>query len=413
MTTTGRGMGNRNGRGVLAACGRAAARAAVGLSLMAPLPAAAGSFESWLEGFWPRARAEGVSRQTFTAAFAGVTPDPEVIEAAQRQPEFVKPMWEYLASAVSERRIANGRAQLAELANLLTAIETIYGVDRHVVVAIWGMESSYGQFLGTKSVIRSLATLSYTGTRRRFGEQQLLAALRILQRGDTTPERMYGSWAGAMGHTQFIPTTYNAYAVDFDGDGRRDIWDTVADALASTANYLRASGWQPGLPWGWEVTLPRGFDFGYGGEAWRPAREWQAAGVRRADGGALGRGDETMMLVLPAGARGPAFLVSRNFRAILRYNNATAYALAVGHLADRLGGAGPLVAAWPTDERPLGTQERRELQGLLAARGYAVGAIDGIIGSRTQAAIRAFQRRAGLPADGYASTSLLDRLRIN
>lgn len=387
--------------------------AGLGLAMLALLPAAAqaGAFENWVSGFWPRARAEGVSQRTFAAAFAGVTPDPEVLESAAYQPEFVKPIRDYIDRATSEKRITKGRAKLAELRALLDAIEAIYGVDRHIVIAIWGMETSYGEYLGEKSVIRSLATLGYTGSRRRFGQQQLIAALRILERGDTTPERMTGSWAGAMGHTQFIPTTYNGYAVDFDADGRRDIWDTVADALGSTANYLRASGWQPGLAWGHEVALPAGFDFAHAKDAWRPVSSWQRAGVRRVDGGALGSAGGKAQLLLPAGARGPAFLVTRNFKAILRYNNAIAYALAVGHLSDRLRGGGPLHAAWPVDERPLGAQERRELQSLLAARGYAVGAVDGVIGARTEAAIRAYQRSAGLPADGHAGSGLLDRLR--
>ena len=369
------------------------------------------TFEKWVAELWPQARAKGVSRQTFEAAFSGVTFDPGVIESAEYQPEFVKPIWEYLDRAVTDKRVYNGREMLRSYANVLNTIEAVYGVDRHIVMAVWGMESSYGQFLGEKSVIRSLATLGYRGRRTRFGRTQLLAALMILERGDTGPERMIGSWAGAMGHTQFIPTTYNVYAVDFDGDGRRDIWDTVADALASTANYLRASGWRPGQPWGSEVVLPKGFDYELADQGARPVSQWQRLGVRRPGGGALTHGGEKATLILPAGAHGPAFLVFSNFKAILRYNNATAYALAVGHLADRIRGEAALAGVWPTGDRPLTDAETRQLQELLAARGYPVGAIDGIIGARTRLAIRAFQRAAGLPPDGYASAQLLERLQ--
>ena len=377
-----------------------------------PGPSArADAFQNWVAGLWPQARGKGISRRTFEAAFAGVTFDPEVIQAADHQPEFVKPIWDYLERATSEKRIANGREMVRIFDNVLNAIETIYGVERTIVTAIWGMESSYGQFPGDKNVIRSLATLGYRGRRARFGRTQLFAALSILERGDTRAERMIGSWAGAMGQTQFIPTTYNAYAVDFDGDGRRDIWDSVADALASTANYLRRSGWKPGLPWGYEVVLPSGFDFALAEDRAQPVRKWRNLGVRRPAGQALTHEEETATLILPAGAFGPAFLVFSNFKAILRYNNATAYALSVGHLSDRIKGKGPLKADWPTGDRPLADGERRQLQRLLADHGYAVGAIDGIIGGRTRSAIRRFQRAAGLPPDGYASLRLLERLR--
>jgi membrane-bound lytic murein transglycosylase B len=379
-----------------------------GLSIGAARADAA--FTSFINGMWSQARAKGVSRDVYSRATKGLTPDPEVIKSANYQPEFVKPIWEYVARATSDKRVTNGRQKVAEYANILNAIEAAYGVDRHIVVAIWGMETAYGEYLGDKNVIRALATLGYRGRRARFGRSQMLAALQILQRGDITPERMMGSWAGAMGHTQFIPTTYNAYAVDFDGDGRRDIWDTVPDALASTANYLRKSRWKSGLPWGYEVTLPKRFDYSQVDRT-KHARDWAHLGVRRADGQPLGHGGENATLLLPAGAYGPAFLVFSNFRSILRYNNATAYALSVGILSDRLRGGGPLAATWPVDDRPLEEAERRKVQELLAARGYPVGEIDGVVGGRTRTAIRSFQEAQGLPADGHASARLLQWLK--
>ena len=369
-------------------------------------------FDHWVASLWDEARKAGVSRETFRRAFEGVTPEEEVIQAAETQPEFVRPIWDYLDRAVSETRIADGKAQLAAIARNLDAIEKTYGVDRHIVVAIWGMESAYGVSKGDRSVIQALATLAYQGSRRDYGKAQLIAALQILQRGDITPEAMRGSWAGAMGHTQFIPTTYNVHAVDHDGDGRRDIWNTPADALASAANYLRKSGWVPGEAWGYEVVLPKGFDFANARSSVRmPIAEWLALGISRADGRKFDAWATEGSILLPAGAQGPAFLVFRNFRAILRYNNATAYALGVGHLADRLRGEGPLVAAWPRNDLPLTSAQRRELQERLAAKGFYKGGVDGLIGSGTQDAIRSYQHRLGLEPDGYPSAGFLERLR--
>ena len=395
-----------------AVCALALFAMAAGVGFGVRKATADAAFTRFIDGMWSQARAKGVSRQIYLRATSGLTPDPDVIKSANYQPEFVKPIWEYVARATSDKRVVNGREKLAEYAGVLNAIETVYGVDRHVVVAIWGMETAYGEYLGDKNVIRALATLGYRGRRARFGRSQMLAALQILQRGDVAPERMMGSWAGAMGHTQFIPTTYNAYAVDFDGDGRRDIWGTVADALASTANYLRKSRWKSGLPWGHEVLLPKRFNYGLVDDE-KPAHDWARLGVRRADGKALGHGGEKAKLILPAGAYGPAFLIFSNFRSILRYNNATAYALSVGILSDRLRGGGPLAATWPVDDRPLEEAERRKVQELLAAKGYSVGTIDGVVGGRTRSAIRSFQEAQGLPADGHASALLLKRLKGN
>ena len=396
-----------------------------GFALMAVLAAApalraeaaGGDFRSCLDQVGAQARAKGISQAVLESALRDVAPDAEVLAVARRQPEFVKPVWEYLDSAVSDSRIATGRAKLAEWGRTLEAIERRYGVDRHVVLAIWGMESSFGAILDNakivKPVIRSLATLACGDPdRAAFGQEQLLAALQILQQGDTTPARMTGSWAGAMGHTQFIPTTYQAHSVDFNGDGRRDIWTTIPDALASTANYLKASGWRAGDTWGYEVELPSGFNYALADEATqRPISEWMQRGVQRVQGRAFPRPDDRAMLMLPAGARGPAFLVTPNFRAILRYNNATAYALAVGHLADRIRGGAAFVRAWPRNDRQLASGERQELQHLLLRMGYDAGNLDGKLGAKTRAAIRAYQSSAGMPADGYPTAPLLERLR--
>ncbi|MEM6616452.1 MAG: lytic murein transglycosylase [Pseudomonadota bacterium] len=380
-------------------------------------PVEARSFEACVGGLWNDARSAGVSRSTFNAATGGIGPDQAVLKAASRQPEFVKPIWDYLDGAVSSARISKGRELSRQYGGILDAIEGTYGVDRNVVLAIWGMESSFGAVLNNKNivrpVIRSLATLACLDERRaKFGKTQLVAALQILERGDTSPARMTGSWAGAMGHTQFIPTTYNSYAVDFDGDGRRDIWTNVADALASTAHYLRKSGYEPGKTWGYEVQLPQGFNYALADrKTFRTLREWQRLGVNRVAGREFPRPRDKAKLVLPAGARGPAFLMLPNFDAILKYNNSTSYALGVGHLADRIRGGSGFVQSWPRGDTPLTRSQRRELQTILTRRGFNTGGIDGKIGPMTQSAIRDYQARSGLVADGYASLQLLQRLR--
>jgi membrane-bound lytic murein transglycosylase B len=376
-------------------------------------------FDRWVAEFWAAAKAAGISRATYDRAFQGVSPDPEVLEKARYQPEFVKPMWDYVDKAVSEQRIETGRRMLRQHAPVLDSIERAYGVDRHILVAIWGMESSYGEVLNNprivRNVVRSLATLAYADPRRaRFGREQLLAALMIVERGDIAPDKMTGSWAGAMGHTQFIPTTYDGYAVDFDGDGRRDLWGSPVDALASAANYLAKSGWVSGRSWGYEVALADGFDFSLADqETSMSLAEWQEHGVRRADGGAFPRPDEKAVLILPAGANGPGFLMLRNHFVIKRYNNATSYALAIGHLADRLRGEAAFVQDWPRAERALSQAELRELQQHLSRAGHYEGAIDGKIGPLSRSAIRAYQERSGMPPDGHAGAVLLEWLRGN
>ncbi len=370
-------------------------------------------FRQWVERLWPAARRKGVSRRTFNRAFRGVSPDPEVIRSARYQPEFVRPVWDYMASAVSDKRVETGRRMLQEYGQLLERLEKRYKVDRHVIVAIWGMESNYGLNRGDKNVIQSLATLAYGDRRRRrFGRQQLLDALRILQKGDISVRNMKGSWAGAMGHTQFIPTTYSAYAVDFDADGRRDIWNSITDALASTANYLRVSRWQQGETWGYEVKLPKRLRSARGHHRrYKPLSYWKKLGIKRVGGKSFPRARDRAALYLPAGGRGPAFLVLRNFRSILRYNNAATYALAVGHLSDRLRGGGPLVTKWPTTHKPLAREERLELQRLLTAKGFDTGGTDGIIGNQTLHAVRKYQKSRGLKVDGWPSARILHSLR--
>lgn len=371
------------------------------------------SFSQWRDGFRNQALASGIDARLFDRAFQGVEPDPAVLKADQSQPEFTRPVWEYLDGALSAQRQATGRLMLTRHARTLEAIEARYGVDRHILVAIWGLESNFGSNMGDRSVVRSLATLAHQGRRSGFAQTQLLAALEILQRGDITVEGMTGSWAGAMGQTQFIPTTYNDHAVDFDGNGKRDIWHTEADALASAANYLRDSNWQAGAPWGMEVRLGEGFDYALADMSIRkPLSEWAALGVTDARGRPLDRQATTAAtLVLPAGHRGPAFLVMNNFRSILRYNNSTSYALAIGLLAERFQGNGEIHASWPTDDKPLSRTERLELQKHLEAQGYEPGSVDGIIGANTRQAIRRLQIALGWPADGYPDQQLLKALR--
>lgn len=367
------------------------------------------SFSQWRDQFRTRALAAGISPATFERAFAGVSPNNEVLERDAYQPEFTRPIWEYLDSAVSENRISTGRSKAQEKRALIRAIEQRYGVDGPIVLAIWGLESGFGAQFGNIPVIESMATLAYEGRRRDFAEEQLIAALKILEAGDITPERMVGSWAGAMGHTQFIPTSFLAYAVDFDGDGRRDVWH-AEDALASTANYLGNSGWRHGAPVAVEIRLPDGFDYAEAGDGTRrSAAEWSARGIR-AVGGALPNGEDVEIL-LPAGAKGPAFAAYPNFRTILRYNNATSYALAVSQLASRIAGGPGIQASWPRGDRMLSRDETKELQRRLTALGYETQGVDGIVGPNSRAAVRRFQRDRGMVPDAYVSTSLLQAVR--
>ncbi|MCA1243668.1 lytic murein transglycosylase [Stappia stellulata] len=389
----------------------AALTAAVTFSAGALSPAAADTdFNRWVEGFWPVARDAGVGRDTYRRAFQGVTPDPDTIRLMNKQSEFVKPIWEYLASAVSDTRVEKGREMLSAYAPQLAAIEQRYGVDREAVVAIWGMETNYGSFMGEHYVVRALATLAYAAPRRKdFWNRELVTALKILDAGHVQPDRMEGSWAGAMGHTQFMPSSWSQYSSDYDGDGRRDIWTNIPDALASTANYLKRHGWQSGKTWGYEVVLPRGFDYEAVDEE-KTIAAWSRLGVSRPNGRNFPRPSDDAVLILPAGASGPAFLMLRNFYVIKRYNNATAYALAVGHLADRVRGGGPFAQDWDKRALPLTRSQAEDLQTLLNRRGFNVGAADGRVGPATRRGIRAYQRSVGLIPDGYASVALLERI---
>ena len=378
----------------------------------APLMRQGGDFGQWTRSFRGRALAAGIRANTFDNAFRGVKYNKSIIERDRDQPEFTKQIWEYLDTAVSRTRIANGKAALSKHKALLRRIEERYGVDKEIVVAIWGLETAYGARRGSTPTIEALASLAYDPRRSAFFETQLLDALRILQSGDISPARMKGSWAGAMGHTQFMPSSYVEHAVDLDQDGRRDIWsENPADALASTAAYLRNFGWRKGQPWGIEVRLPEGFDYSaIGTKVKKTVREWAELGVARV--GDLAPSNEWRgSILLPAGHTGPAFLVFRNFRVIERYNAADAYVIGVGHLADRIKGGGPIKARWPRGDRALSFAEKQEMQRRLRDKGFDPKGTDGLIGSRTIAAVRAYQASIGWIPDGYASLSVLERLR--
>ncbi|GGH30430.1 hypothetical protein GCM10007036_41030 [Alsobacter metallidurans] len=368
---------------------------------------ASASFDAFVAGLWPAAKARGVSRKTFDQAFAGVTPDGKIIELTRKQSEFVKPIWSYLDGAVSDARLARGRDVAAQYASTLAAIERRYGVERSVVLGVWGMETNFGSFTGGKDVIRSLATLAHIRYRGTFFRDELITALVILQQGHVARADMKGSWAGAMGQTQFMPSSFTKWAVDQDGDGHKDIWTSIPDALASTANYLKKHGWKHGLPWAMEVRLPRRFDFRTHTSSFA---HWASLGAQSADGRRLPQHGEAS-LFMPAGARGPVFLVTSNFKAIKAYNSSDAYALGVGHLGDRVTGGAPIAAAWPTNDPQLDHGQRRELQSRLAALGFSIGEPDGRIGTKTRDALRSFQQRRGLTPDGYPTLAMLEALR--
>lgn len=369
-------------------------------------------FSAWIASFRARALASGIPAAIYDGAMDRVIYNPAVVRLDSGQAEFGKQIWDYLDTAVSDLRVSNGRAALAEHEALLSEIEARYGVEKEIVAAIWGMETAYGSFAGDVPTLGALASLAYDGRRAAFFEAQLIDALHIVQAGDVAAENMIGSWAGAMGHTQFMPGSYLEYAVDFTGDGKRDIWgEDPADALASTAAYLKRHGWRTGQPWGIEVVLPEGFDYALAdGRVERPASFWNALGIR----GAAGQQVPThgpVSILLPAGHRGVAFAIFGNFHVLERYNAADAYVIGVGHLADRIAGGGPFAADWPRDDRALSFDEKEELQRRLLLAGFDPGGIDGIVGPGTAEAVRAFQTSEGLVPDGYASGDLLTRLR--
>ncbi|MEI4484679.1 lytic murein transglycosylase [Frigidibacter sp. MR17.14] len=369
-------------------------------------------FDDWLTGFRARALSQGILPGTLDQSLTGVGYQPSIIKLDQNQAEFTKSVWEYLDGAVSAARVAQGQQMLAQHADVLDRIERRYGVPKEVVLAVWGMESNYGGNRGRTEVIPALATLAYDGRRGEFFEGELLAALRIVQAGDVDARHMTGSWAGAMGHTQFMPSSFLRHAVDFTGDGRRDIWsDDPTDALASTASYLAQSGWRRGQPWAVEVRLPVNFDLGLTGRGTdRQSRDWAAMGIRTASGGGLPDLDRSSIF-LPAGIRGPAFLVGANYTAIRTYNASDSYVLGVGLLSDAIAGRPGLAGSWPRGDRALSSAERKEMQELLTSRGYDTQGTDGKLGPNTVEALRNWQAANGILPDGYPSAAMLARLR--
>ncbi|MGU3540286.1 lytic murein transglycosylase [Methylobacterium sp. A54F] len=391
---------------------RSAAAACLVLAAgLGPLPARAG-FQDCLAGIQGQAAAAGVSAQTFRAATSGISYDDKVIELSQAQPEFKTPIWDYMAALVDDERVDDGKAAMRQHAQALAAAEAKYGVDRYTIAAVWGVESNFGKNLGKMPLVQSLATLACSGNRRRdFFRGELIATLKIIERGDIDASRLYGSWAGAFGQTQFMPSTYQRLAVDLDGDGRRDVVDSAADAVGSTANFLRAAKWSNGHGWGYEVRLPRGFNVGAAGRKNKHAvGHWTALGVTRIDGRPLSA-EGPVGILAPAGADGPAFLVTRNFDAIYSYNAAESYGLAIAVLSDRLRGRAGIQAEWPTDDPPLSRAQRRDLQTRLAARGYDVGEPDGKVGAKTRDAIKDVEAKLGMPQTGRPGAKVLEALR--
>lgn len=391
-----------------------AAAAGLILSLNVNNASADAKFQAWIADFRATAMASGISAATYKRAFAGVTEiDPEVLEKAKFQPEFTAPVWDYIDNRVNENSVATGREMAKKYSRWLGAIEKSFGVDRNILLAIWSMETNYGEIMKRDDVmrdaVRSLATLAYADPRRgKFGRTQLIAAMKILQSGDIDRSHLTGSWAGALGHTQFIPTSYIAYAVDMDGNGKRDIWNSVPDALATAANLLRKNGWQSGQTWGYEVVLPAGRKFPAGSKS---IAEWQKLGVVRANGKAFPNGSVKATLKVPDGRQGPSFLMTKNFFVLKNYNNADKYALGVGLLADQIAGSNGLRQDWNRPFTPITMKEREELQHHLTELGYYDGKVDGKIGSGSRNAIQAFQTRMGLDPDGHPSKEVLTILR--
>ena len=381
------------------------------LSLSAVAPSFANSAD-FVRGLWPQAEARGVSRAAFEAAFSGYNYIPKVMELTGKQPEFSQTVQQYIDRRVTAAQAHKGQAMRAEWNQTLTGSQQRWGVQPEFVLAIWGMETNFGGFMGGENTIHALATLTEGGYRPDFFREELLTALRIVSDGHVSAGNMTGSWAGAMGHTQFMPSSFMRYAVDYNGDGRKDIWNSVQDALGSTANYLNSFGWRPGETWGYEIKLPSGFNFAAARQLERaPLSQWQAMGIQRVSGKPFPRPTDVARLYTPAGANGPAFLLLPNFEVIKRYNNSDSYALAVGHLADRIIGGGDFATPWPAGDYALTKAQKAELQSLLARAGYDVGTPDGVVGPKTRAAVLAYQSQAGLPADGYISGRLLEALK--
>jgi lytic murein transglycosylase len=372
----------------------------------------AANFQHCLEGLWPAAARRHISRATFTSAIRDLTPDLRIMDLLDNQPEFTKSFWDYLDILITDERIAKGRELIEKYRATFDAVEKAYGVDRYTLTAFWGVESLYGTQVGERPVLRSTATLACVGRRQAYFREEFLSTLEILQHGDVAPDHLVGSWAGAFGATQFMPTAFKKYAVDFDRDGKRDVVDSIPDMLASTANNLKKDGWVSGQTWGSEVVVPANFDFRLADKDHVLCiHDWKKHGITRAGGKPFPRESDRGYLLVPAGVQGPGFLMLQNFRVIMKYNPAEAYALAIGHLADRLRGGEPLVQAWPRYERVLSRAERLELQQHLVRHGFDIGEPDGQLGARTRAAIREFQAKRGQVPDGFASSVVLDQLR--
>jgi lytic murein transglycosylase len=372
----------------------------------------AANFESCVDGLWPLAARRKISRASFEKYTKGLTPDLRIMDLLDAQPEFTKAFWDYLDILVSDARIADGRAILAKNKATFDKVEKQYGVDRYIVTAIWGVESNYGTLGGDRSVLRSTATLACVGRRQAYFRDEFVSALEILHHGDLRPDQLVGSWAGAFGPTQFMPTSFKRYAVDFDGDGRRDVVSSAPDLIASTANNLKKDGWVAHETWGYEVVIPKGFNYLLADRSRQlTLADWQGHGIRRAGNKAFPHPHEKAYLLVPAGNQGPGFLMLHNFRVIMRYNPAEAYALAIGHLADRLRGGDAFVQPWPRHEPVLSRDERRELQELLNRKGFDTGEPNGRLGPKARAAVRDYQASVGLIPDGFASSTILARLR--
>jgi len=382
------------------------------LMTAAAIRQAAANFGNCIAAIWPDAARRNITQENFRSFTAGLTPDLRIMDLLDSQPEYTKSTWDYLDILVNDTRLVKGREILAKYKPQFDTAEKTLGVNRYVVAAIWGIESNYSTQIGDRSVLQSTATLACIGRRQAYFREEFLSALEILNRGDLRPEQMRGSWAGAFGPTQFMPTAFKRYAVDADGDGRRDVVDSPADLIASTANNLKKDGWQTGKTWGYEVAIPKGFNYMLADRAKEMTiAQWEHLGIKRATGQPFPHPTEKAYLLAPAGAAGPGFLMLKNFRVIMKYNPAEAYALAIGHFADRLRGDQPFVQTWPRQERVLSRAERLEVQQRLAQRGLYQGTPDGQFGGQTREAIRNFQASIGAPADGFATSDMLEKLR--
>ena len=380
----------------------------------AAMSAADAKFAAFIRDFRATAIAAGIRPDIYDRSMAGITRNASVERANTSQPEFVKPVWSYLDSAASDDRVSMGQQMEATYPGMLANLENRYGVSKDILVAIWGIESNYGQQMGNYNMFEALATLAYDGPRQDFARRELLAALKMEQEEGLTPSQMTSSWAGAFGHTQFEPTSFASHAVDGDGDGKRDLWHSPADALASAAVLLSNAGWTKGAPCYVEVTLPAGFAYEQADtDTTKPVSDWKALGVKRPNGLDLPASAGSGAIYLPAGARGPAFMAFDNFRTVLKYNNAASYALAVCYLAQRIHGGLPIMASWPRDEQPLTSDQRTQFQTALQTLGYDIGTIDGVLGRKTRSALRQYQKTHGLAADGFPTMEMLGRLNAD